>query len=58
MLFVVEGDDTPMVHRSARESADLVPDAGWEQIAGADYLPQMGRPEEFNELRRRFLNAR
>ncbi|HLL85305.1 MAG TPA: alpha/beta fold hydrolase [Longimicrobium sp.] len=58
VLFVVGGDDTPMVRRSARESADRVPGAQWQEISGADHLPQMVKPEEFNAVLRRFLNAR
>jgi pimeloyl-ACP methyl ester carboxylesterase len=58
VLFVVGADDTPMTRRSARESADRIPAAGWREIGGADHLPQMVRPEEFNGVLRRFLNAR
>lgn len=58
VLFVVGGDDTPMVRRSARESADRIPGAQWQEISGADHLPQMVKPEEFNGVLRRFLNAR
>lgn len=58
VLFVVGGDDTPLVRRSARESADRVPGARWQELSGADHLPQMVRPAEFNGVLRRFLNAR
>lgn len=58
VLFIVGGDDAPMVHRSARESADRIPGARWQEISGADHLPQMVKPEEFNGVLRRFLTAR
>jgi pimeloyl-ACP methyl ester carboxylesterase len=55
VLFVIGDRDTEVVKRIANATAGRVPGARRAVIAGADHLPQMARPAEFNQLVLDFL---
>jgi 3-oxoadipate enol-lactonase len=55
VLFLLGDRDTPNVRRVAEASAQGIPGARLEVVAGTDHLPQMERPEEVNRLVREFL---
>jgi pimeloyl-ACP methyl ester carboxylesterase len=55
VLFVIGDRDTEVVQRIANATATRVPGARRAVIAGADHLPQMARPAEFNQLVLDFL---
>lgn len=58
VLFILGERDAPLVGRVAEETARRIPGARSEVLPGADHLPQMARPAEFNRLVREFLLAR
>lgn len=55
VLFLLGEDDTPLVRRAAEETAARIPHARKATLSGADHLPQMARPAEFNRLVLEFL---
>ncbi|HJR62457.1 MAG TPA: alpha/beta fold hydrolase [Gemmatimonadaceae bacterium] len=55
VLFVIGDRDIEVVKRIANATAGRVPGARRAIIAGADHLPQMARPMEFNRLVLDFL---
>jgi pimeloyl-ACP methyl ester carboxylesterase len=57
--LVIAGDqDTALVRSIADAAARGIPGARLEVLAGADHLPQMVKPVEFNALVRAFLLGR
>lgn len=55
VLFVIGEKDTPVVKRVAEASAARINGAQVFRIPGADHLPQMTHPEEFNRRLLEFL---
>jgi pimeloyl-ACP methyl ester carboxylesterase len=54
VLFILGEEDTPLVHRASRASADRIPGAEWVVLSGADHLPQM-ESMEFDDVVLEFL---
>lgn len=57
-LVIAGSEDTALVRTMARTTAEGVPGARLQMIAGADHLPQMVKPREFEAALRGFLDGR
>jgi pimeloyl-ACP methyl ester carboxylesterase len=55
VLFVIGDRDAPAVQNAARATAERLPGARVEVVAGADHLPQMEEPEQVNRIIQEFV---